>query len=473
MSESTRVVATASASSSDGVPIPPLLPRWVVPVAGVVVFVGAGVVLVALWTWIDRLPLVDAERKAGAQLDAIKIAASVLVAGGGLFALYLAARRQRTQEQELRVRHAELRHREAELAQRDRAQDDTRQDAEARRITELYTKAGDQLGSDKAPVRLAGLYAFERLAQDNPDRPGLRQTVVEVLCAYLRMPYTPPEDQPDEAPERRQELEVRRTAQRILSLHLHPGPDPDKPVPTFWSDTDLDLTGATLVGFDLTGCRFRGATFDRTSFRGQTRFEGTRFGAGARFARATFAGPARFAGATFEGDARFDDATFSDDARFNKATYGGKVWFDGAAFAADTRFDEVVFTGYSRFHAVSFGGDVRFDRTSFADVAWFFRASFEGGVRFDKAEFSGGSSFAKATFAGHARFGRAPSSGSASFEEVVLSDPFSLLSEWPPGWRTGDVQIRLDHREGTWRRLVRSGDDHQPPAPRPSMPNVT
>jgi len=37
-------------------------------------------------------------------------------------------------------------------------------DAAERRITELYTKAADQLGSDEAPVPLAGLDAKERLA---------------------------------------------------------------------------------------------------------------------------------------------------------------------------------------------------------------------------------------------------------------------------------------------------------------------
>jgi hypothetical protein len=62
-------------------------------------------------------------------------------------------------------------------------------DATERRVTELYTKAADQLGSDKAPVRLAGLYALERLAQDNPSQ---RPTIVNVICSYLQMPYTPP-----------------------------------------------------------------------------------------------------------------------------------------------------------------------------------------------------------------------------------------------------------------------------------------
>jgi hypothetical protein len=40
----------------------------------------------------------------------------------------------------------------------------TDRDATERRITELYTKGADQLGSDQTPVRLAGLYALERLA---------------------------------------------------------------------------------------------------------------------------------------------------------------------------------------------------------------------------------------------------------------------------------------------------------------------
>ena len=63
----------------------------------------------------------------------------------------------------------------------------TDRDATERRITELYTKAVEQLGSDKAPVRLGGLYALERLAQDNPAH---RQTIVNVICAYLRMPFS-------------------------------------------------------------------------------------------------------------------------------------------------------------------------------------------------------------------------------------------------------------------------------------------
>jgi hypothetical protein len=79
------------------------------------------------------------------------------------------------------------------------------------------------------------LYALERLGQDNLK---LRQTVVDVWCAYLRMPYTPPVEvlmrNSKRSPyrpiddeellladeklqgERREELQVRLTAQRLL-----------------------------------------------------------------------------------------------------------------------------------------------------------------------------------------------------------------------------------------------------------------
>jgi membrane protein implicated in regulation of membrane protease activity len=50
-------------------------------------------------------------------------------------------------------------------------------------ITERYTKAIEQLGSNKLDVRLGGIYALERIAKDSKqDQP----TVVEVLRACFR-----------------------------------------------------------------------------------------------------------------------------------------------------------------------------------------------------------------------------------------------------------------------------------------------
>src|SRR5664280_2167429 len=50
-------------------------------------------------------------------------------------------------------------------------------------LTDRYTKAVEQLGSDKIEVRLGGIYALERLMRDSStDQP----TIMEVLTAHIR-----------------------------------------------------------------------------------------------------------------------------------------------------------------------------------------------------------------------------------------------------------------------------------------------
>ena len=301
--------------------VPPLS-WWMVAAAAIVV---AGVAWGATAALLHEAN--GAKDPAAARVDAIKTGLSIGAGTGGVFALLLAVRRQ--WHQELTAADATL-------------------DAEARRITELYTRAVDQLGSYNAPVRLGGLYALERLAQDNRSQ---RQTIVNVICAYLRMPYTPPADRPpaDDAPEpeqtrfatRTQERQVRLTAQHILTTHLQPGPDPDHPATTFWSGTDLDLTGATLIDFDLTRCRPSDAVFDRAVFAGDALFDRAVFAGDALFDRAVFAGHALFEEAVFAGDALFDRAVFAGHAWFRRARFAGAAQFGGAEFAGATVFDGV------------------------------------------------------------------------------------------------------------------------------------
>src|SRR4051794_11356941 len=113
---------------------------------------------------------------------------------------------------------------------------------ESQQVTDTYTKAVEQLGHEQAPVRLGAMYSLERLAQDNPPR---RQTIVDVLCAYLRMAYALPDHGQSAATQENdvpagvtgpatisvpgynpaQELQVRQTAQRLLAEHLHYPPN--------------------------------------------------------------------------------------------------------------------------------------------------------------------------------------------------------------------------------------------------------
>jgi len=247
---------------------------------------GAGLLVVAGVAAALLLTLLGGGRPQDvARLDALRTAATIVVGTGGAAALLLAARRQRS---------AEL-----DLAQKDH-------DATERRITEIYGKAADQLGSDKAPVRLAGLYSLERLAGGYAEH---RQTIVNVLCAYLRMPFK-------HSAKNAEELQVRKTAQRILMLHLRPGSG-EQPSGDFWPDVDLDFSGATLVGLNLTHCSIRSIVCFETRFLELVSFRGTEFRTKADFNQAHFTGRVDFRGTVFGGDRdSFNGAVFAGPADF-------------------------------------------------------------------------------------------------------------------------------------------------------------
>lgn len=135
--------------------------------------------------------------------------------------------------------------------------------ADDNQLAERYTTAADQLGHDEAAVRLAGVYAMARLADDWTEQ---RQVCIDVLCAYLRMPYEPDPQATDTYKEG--EREVRHTIIRVIRDHLQPQ------APTLWSACNFDFTRATFDGGDLSGSQFRGTvSFDGAEFtRGTVSF---------------------------------------------------------------------------------------------------------------------------------------------------------------------------------------------------------
>jgi Pentapeptide repeats (8 copies) len=69
------------------------------------------------------------------------------------------------------------------MALAEQGQQRTLELTEQGQVTDRYTKAIEQLGSNKLDVRIGGIYALERIARDSPaDHP----TVMEVLAAFVR-----------------------------------------------------------------------------------------------------------------------------------------------------------------------------------------------------------------------------------------------------------------------------------------------
>ncbi|MBB3081662.1 hypothetical protein FHS41_008220 [Streptomyces violarus] len=381
---------------------------WIVlPLAFVTAIAIAAGVFLAGWDLLGVRELKPERRIDSKTLfDLVKLSFGVVAGAGALVALVVAYRRQRVDEDGA-LREATRLH------------------------TERFTAAVSQLGDDSAAVRLGGVHALAGLADDAPTL-ELRQTCIDVLCAYLQLPFTPdPGDAPEHQEEHNRYLALRKVRHTILRLIGDHYQRP-KGKPGSWQGCHLDFTGVTIDGdLNLRSASFSGArvSFDDATFSGSTvLFDSAAFSGG----RVTFNG------ATFSGSwVTFDDATFSGSTvLFNGATFsGGTVSFGGATFSGGTVFFYgATFSGgrVSFDNAAFSGGTVLFDDATFSgsDMA-FNTAAFSGGrVTFDDATFSGGAmSFYFATFSrGTVLFNCATFSGCAvSFGGATGTPPIGLI----------------------------------------------
>jgi uncharacterized protein YjbI with pentapeptide repeats len=126
-------------------------------------------------------------------------------------------------------------------------------------VTDRYTKAIEQLGSDKLDVRIGGIYALERIARDSArDHP----TVMEVLTAFIREHSREQWPPPDIGSSEQGRL-TRPDVQAAVTVVGRRDAARDREYALFIDLTAAHLTGAQLVGAELTG-----AHLDRANLSG-------------------------------------------------------------------------------------------------------------------------------------------------------------------------------------------------------------
>jgi hypothetical protein len=135
----------------------------------------------------------------------------------------------------------------------ERIADQVGQRAIADAFAKRYGDAATQLGHDKAAVRLAGVYAMARLADDWEEQ---RQQCVDVLCAYLQM-----SSHHETEPGKESEQQVRSAILRSIGEHL------DYQQAANWCDCSFDFSDATLDKI----------TWSKPTFNKRPDFHGTRF----------------------------------------------------------------------------------------------------------------------------------------------------------------------------------------------------
>ncbi|WP_157964003.1 pentapeptide repeat-containing protein [Actinocorallia populi] len=336
--------------------------RWIGTVVGVL---GAIAMLAALFAvlgpgaawWVehvDKVPLDGKDAVTGKDrqdvLDNARgrlagIAAGLLAAAAIFYTAANAASARRTAEAAVRSSEASERTTQAAFHSAEASQETARAAVRTAAATERglvtgrYTAAIDQLGSDKPAVQLGGVHALAGIADDAPD---MRQTCIDVLCSYLRLPYDPDpgaNGDPSARKAYRAFREVRHTVIRLIGNRLRLSSNN----PHSWQGSDFDFTDVIFDGGDLHKSVFSGGTID---------FKGAQFASGT---------------------VNFEEAEFID----------GYVSFKGAQFTGGTLdFTEAKFAGsdISFEFAKFFDGILNFEYAEFSD----------GEVQFWDTEFSGG-----------------------------------------------------------------------------------
>jgi hypothetical protein len=301
------------------------------------VVLGAGGAFLLVMGW---LLAIDPN---GPKQEAVKtggLAAGSVIA---LYALWLNDRRRRTDEK----RH--------ELESERQALENARAEHDRSRVAdERFARSVELLGHDAEQVRVGAMHALAGLARS---RAEYTQTVLDVLCAYLRRPFdvtgTGGEVERDE-----RELEVRLTAQRLIADLLPRADAADAP------RYDLDLTRAYLEYFDLSGRQV-----GRLLLRGTTMAESN-----------------SFHHAVVHGDAYFTGATSGGRLHLHHVVFHGGAWFSKFTCAMTADYRATRFLGPNKFAGSRFTGRVSFEGCEFAEPIDFEDTKFTGGLNLELAK---------------------------------------------------------------------------------------
>lgn len=202
-------------------------------------------------------------------LDAVRGRALAVATGlAALVAVYYTARNAETARRMLE-HSVESAHRSAELT-------------EQGQVTDRYTKAIEQLGSDKIDIRIGGIYALERIAADSVrDHP----TVMEVLATFVRertkarRPSSGSAEESDPWEDHRPPLGADVQA-ALIAIGRRSADRDARPI---------NLAGADLAHADLAGADLAGAELVHTDLFGAELADASLIGADLAFANLTSA----------------------------------------------------------------------------------------------------------------------------------------------------------------------------------------
>jgi len=309
---------------------------------------------------------------------------------------------------------------------------------------ERYTKAVEQLGNEKALVRMGGMYTLiglvdEWLLDENLDytekvREG--QVIVNNLCAYIRSPFILAsyydelsEDKPSsegiykdnqqkfytDKAEFKSEADIRLSIIKEIHSRLQ---NPEINTPGTWSDFEYDFSGSTF---------FYGATFNGSTYTGWANFNCSTYREGAYFSSSTYQSEVYFNSSIYREGADFSYSTYQGWANFNYSTYQSEVYFNDSTYQGKADFSDSTYREGAYFSSSTYQNEVYFNDSTYGGKAEFIGSTYQDEVRFSHSTYRGRADFGNSTYLEEADLRRstyqdeADFSGSVFYREIYFS----------------------------------------------------
>ena len=400
---------------------------------------------------------------------------SILLATGGLLAILTLGETRRKNDIDKRKNDQE----------KDKNDKDHRRQVRAGR-RERYTKAVEQLGDEKAPVRMGGVYTLVGLVDEwlkdesikkYEDRLKEGQVIINNLCAYIRSPFTLAShydelSKPSPTPKGiykgkkekfyadkatlDSEADVRLSIIKEIHGHLQGS---GKNTPGAWSDFEYDFSGsAFFYPVDLTKSYYKNpAIFNNSHYHKKVDFSGSIYNSQVSFRGSIYKKKVTFSSfksrSTYKGEADFSGSKYHNKADFRGSVYKKKVTFSSfksrSTYKGEANFSKSIYLGLAEF-----GGSIYEKDVIFSDPI--IRSTYKGEVNFSSsiykgsAKFSGSTyekdvifsvPFARSTYKGEANFSKSIYLGLAEFSGSIYEKDviFSTSGFTPTDWDEDDL----------------------------------
>ena len=320
---------------------------------------------------------------------------------------------------------------------------------------ERYTKAIEQLGDEKAPIRMGGVYTLVGLVDEwledesiekYEDRLKEGQVIINNLCAYIRSPFTLAshydelsqanpasegiyKDKEQEFYADKATLDSEADVRLGIIKEIHDRlQGSGKNTPGAWSDFEYDFSGSTFFyPIDLTNSYYaKPINFSGSTYEGGANFSDSTYEGWVYFSDSTYQGWADFSGSTYQALAYFSDSTYQALANFSDSTYQGWVYFSDSTYQGEANFNGSTYQGWADFSDSTYQALANFSDSTYQALANFRRSTYQSEADFGDSTYRGRADFGNSIYQSEVYFSDSTYRGRADFGNSIYQKESDL-----------------------------------------------